>query len=64
MVDLIILTVFITSEVSAIGLMSLSCLGLSLFGMGIIVDFIPGPNFIALLNGKQICVLTVAEQFA
>ena len=23
-----------------------------------------GPNFIALLNGKQICVLTVAEKFA
>ena len=22
----------------------------------------PGPNFIALLNGKQICVLTVAEK--
>ena len=24
----------------------------------------PGPNFIALLNGKQICVLTVAENWA
>ena len=23
-----------------------------------------GPYFIALLNGKQVCVLTVAEKFA
>ena len=26
------------------------------------IESLTGPNFIALLNGKQICVLTVAEK--